>query len=107
MDVGGVKDDYKQIISAYEKVNNELNNYKQLYFKEKEKSNLYKEQYESLRRSPEESEGFNTNTNSDDRVFVDEIISQIQGNEDSNQIIQNNSNNSISYSKWKDETSKL
>ena len=107
MDVGGVNDDYKQIISAYEKVNNELNNYKQLYFKEKEKSNLYKEQYESLRRSPEESEGFNTNTNSDDRVFVDEIISQIQGNEDSNQIIQNNSNNSISYSKWKDETSKL
>ena len=105
MEMSGIKDDYKQIISAYEKVNNELNNYKQLYFKEKEKSNLYKEQYESLRRSPEESEGFNTNTNSDDRVFVDEIISQIQGNEDSNHIIQNNSNNSMS--KWKDETSKL
>ncbi len=105
MEMSGIKDDYKQIISAYEKVNNELNNYKQLYFKEKEKSNLYKEQYESLRRSPEESEGFNTNTNSDDRVFVDEIISQIQGNEESNHIIQNNSSNSMS--KWKDETSKL
>ena len=113
MEIGGgglIKDDYKQIMNAYEKINNELNNYKELYYKEKEKSNLYKEQYESLRRSPEESEGFNTNTNSnnnDDKVYVDEIISQIQGNDDSNQIIQNNSNNSIYYSKWKDETSKL
>ena len=101
----GSKDELKQIMNAYEKLNNELNNYKQLYYKEKEKSNLYKEQYELLKKSPEESEGFNTNTNSnnnnDDKVFVDEIISQIQNNDDSN------SNNSINFSKWKDETSKL
>ena len=100
----------KQLINAYEKINNELNNYKELYFKEKEKSNLYKEQYESLRKSPEESEGINTNSNinnNDDKVFVDEIISQIQNNDDSNQINQSSSNNSINYNKWRDETSKL
>ena len=100
----GSKDELNKIMNAYEKMNNELNNYKQLYYKEKEKSNLYKEQYELLKKSPEESEGFNTNTNSnnnDDKVFVDEIISQIQNNDDTN------SNNSINFSKWKDETSKL
>ena len=107
---GIIKDELKQIMNAYEKINKELNDYKQLYYKEKEKSNLYKEQYESLRKSPEESEGMNTNSNinnNDDKIFVDEIISQIQNNDDSNQIFQNNSNNSIYYSKWKDETSKL
>ena len=107
----GTKDELKQIMTAYEKINNELNNYKELYFKEKEKSNLYKEQYESLRKNPEESERLNnTNLNSntnDDRVFVDEIISQIQNNEDSNHNIQNNPTNSTYYNKWKDETSKL
>ena len=104
----GTKDELKQIMNAYERINNELNNYKELYYKEKEKSNLYKEQYESLRRSPEESEGFNTNSNSnnnDEKLFVDEIISQIQNNDDSNQI--NNSTNSINFNKWRDETSKL
>ena len=106
----GTKEELKHIMNAYEKINNELNNYKELYFKEKEKSNLYREQYESLRKNPEESEGFNTNSNSntnDDRVFVDEIISQLQNNEESNHNIQNNSTNSINYDKWKDETSKL
>ena len=107
----GTKDELKQIMTAYEKINNELNNYKELYFKEKEKSNLYKEQYESLRKNPEESERLNnTNLNSntnDDRVFVDEIISQIQNNEDSNHNIQNNPTNSTYFNKWKDETSKL
>ena len=107
----GAKDELKQIMTAYEKINNELNNYKELYFKEKEKSNLYKEQYESLRKNPEESERLNnTNLNSntnDDRVFVDEIISQIQNNEESNHNIQNNPTNSTYYNKWKDETSKL
>ena len=106
----GTKEELKHIMNAYEKINNELNNYKELYFKEKEKSNLYREQYESLRKNPEESEGFNTNSNSntnDDRVFVDEIISQLQNNEESNHNIQNNSTNSINYNKWKDETSKL
>ena len=107
----GTKDELKQIMTAYEKINNELNNYKELYFKEKEKSNLYKEQYESLRKNPEESERLNnTNLNSntnDDRVFVDEIISQIQNNEESNHNIQNNPTNSTYYNKWKDETSKL
>ena len=107
----GTKDELKQIMTAYEKISNELNNYKELYFKEKEKSNLYKEQYESLRKNPEESERLNnTNLNSnanDDRVFVDEIISQIQNNEDSNHNIQNNPTNSTYYNKWKDETSKL
>jgi hypothetical protein len=52
----------------------------------------------------------NTNSNinnNDDKVFVDEIISQIQNNDDSNQINQNSSNNSINYNKWRDETSKL
>ena len=106
----GEKNELKQIMNAYEKINNELKNYKELYYKEKEKSNLYKEQYESLRKNPEESEGFNTNSNSnnyDDKIFVDEIISQIQNNDDSNHMLQNNSINSINYSKWKDETSKL
>ena len=107
----GTKDELKQIMTAYEKISNELNNYKELYLKEKEKSNLYKEQYESLRKNPEESERLNnTNLNSnanDDRVFVDEIISQIQNNEDSNHNIQNNPTNSTYYNKWKDETSKL
>lgn len=110
MEMGGGGNELKQLINAYEKINNELNNYKELYFKEKEKSNLYKEQYESLRKSPEESEGMNTNSNinnNDDKVFVDEIISQIQNNDDSNQINQNSSNNSINYNKWRDETSKL
>ena len=107
---GIIKDELKQIMNAYEKINKELNDYKQLYYKEKEKSNLYKEQYESLRKSPEESEGMNTNSNinnNDDKIFVDEIISQIQNNDDSNQIIQNSSNNSMNYNKWRDETSKL
>ena len=107
---GNNEEELKHMMNEYEKISNELNNYKQLYFKEKEKSNLYKEQYESLRRSPEESEGINTNTNSDDKVYVDEIISQIQSNEDSNPILQNNNtnnNNFVYYSKWKDETSKL
>ena len=107
----GTKDELKQIMNAYEKIKNELNNYKELYYKEKEKSNLYKEQYESLRKNPEESEVINnTNTisnNNDDKIFVDEIISQIQNNDDSNQILQNSSHNSINYSKWKDETTKL
>jgi len=90
---GIIKDELKQIMNAYEKINKELNDYKQLYYKEKEKSNLYKEQYESLRKSPEESEGMNTNSNinnNDDKIFVDEIISQIQNNDDSNQDISNN-----------------
>jgi hypothetical protein len=60
----GTKDELKQIMNAYKRINNELKNYKKLYYKEKEKSNLYKEQFESLRRSPEESDGFNTNSNS-------------------------------------------
>ena len=105
-----MKEELKQMVSAYEKISKELNSYKELYHKEKEKSNRYREQYESLRRNPEESDGFNTNTNSnnnDDRVFVDEIISQIQNNDESNQVIHNSTQNSINYSKWKDESSKL
>jgi len=38
----GSKDELNKIMNAYEKMNNELNNYKQLYYKKK-KSNLYKE----------------------------------------------------------------
>ena len=65
-------------MNAYEKINNKLKNYNELYYKEKEKSNFYKEQYESLRKNPEESEWFNTNSNSnnyDDKILIDEIIS--------------------------------
>ena len=107
---GYIKDDLKEMMDSYKKMNSELNNYKELYLKEKQKSNIYKEQYESLKsiknfRNQEDIEKFN-NTNNNEKSFVDEIISQIQSNDESNQILQN-SINSMNYNKWKDETLKI
>ena len=107
---GYFKDDLKEMMSSYKKMNSELNNYKELYLKEKQKSNIYKEQYESLKSkknlgNQEDIEKFN-NTNGNEKSFVDEIISQIQSNDESNQILQN-SINSVNYNKWKDETLKI
>jgi len=107
---GYYKDDLKEMMNSYKKMNSELNNYKELYLKEKQKSNIYKEQYESLKSkknlgNQEDIEKFN-NTNGNEKSFVDEIISQIQSNDESNQILQN-SINSVNYNKWKDETLKI
>ena len=105
------KDDLKEIMNSYQKMNSELNNYKELYLKEKQKSNLYKEQYESLKKHSEDSEKFNNTNNNishinEDKIYVDELISQIQSNDESNQILQN-SIHSVNFGKWKDETSKI
>ena len=110
-DKGYIKDDLKEMMNSFKKLNNELNNYKELYLKEQQKSNLYKEQYESLKnkknlKNQDDNEKFNNTYNNDDKVFVDEILSQLQSNDESNNILQN-SIHSINYSKWKDETSKI
>ena len=94
------------MMNSYKKINNELNNYKELYLKEQQKSNLYKEQYETLKNKKDDNEKFNNTNNNDDKIFVDEILSQLQSNDESNNILQN-SINSINYSKWKDESSKI
>ena len=107
---GYIKEDLKEIMNSYQKMNSELNNYKELYLKEKQKSNLYKEKYESLIKNPEESDRINNINNNnqinDDNMYIDEIISQIQSNDESNQILQN-SINSVKYSRWKDDTLKI
>ena len=94
----------KELINSYKKIQSELNNYKELYLKEKQKSDIYKEQYETLKKQSEESEKFNHIN--DDNIYVDEIISQIQINDESNNILQN-SINLVNYNKWKDETAKI
>ena len=107
---GYIKEDLKEIMNSYKQMNTELNNYKELYLKEKQKSNLYKEKYESLIKNPEESDRINNINNNnqinDDNMYIDEIISQIQSNDESNQILQN-SLNSVKYSRWKDDTLKI
>ena len=103
---GIINDDIKEMMNSYKKINNELNNYKELYLKEQQKSNLYKEQYETLKNKKDDNEKFNNTNNNDDKIFVDEILSQLQSNDESNNILQN-SIHSINYSKWKDETSKI
>jgi hypothetical protein len=107
---GYIKEDLKEIMNSYKQMNTELNNYKELYLKEKQKSNLYKEKYESLIKNPEESDRINNINNNnqinDDNMYIDEIISQIQSNDESNQILQN-SINSVKYSRWKDDTLKI
>ena len=107
---GYIKEDLKEIMNSYKQMNTELNNYKELYLKEKQKSNLYKEKYESLIKNPEESDRINNINNNnqinDDNMYIDEIISQIQNNDESNQILQN-SINSVKYSRWKDDTLKI
>ena len=103
---GFINDDIKEMMNSYKKINNELNNYKELYLKEHQKSNLYKEQYETLKNKKDDNEKFNNTNNNDDKIFVDEILSQLQSNDESNNILQN-SINSINYSKWKDESSKI
>ena len=103
---GFINDDIKEMMNSYKKINNELNNYKELYLKEQQKSNLFKEQYETLKNKKDENEKFNNTNNNDDKIFVDEILSQLQSNDESNNILQN-SINSINYSKWKDESSKI
>ena len=50
---GYIKEDLKEIMNSYKQMNTELNNYKELYLKEKQKSNLYKEKYELLMKNPE------------------------------------------------------
>ena len=99
-----INNDMKELINSYKKIQSELNNYKELYLKEKQKSDIYKEQYETLKKQSEESEKFNHIN--DDNIYVDEIISQIQINDESNNILQN-SINLVNYNKWKDETAKI
>ncbi len=99
-----INNDMKELINSYKKIQSELNNYKELYLKEKQKSDIYKEQYETLKKQSEESEKFNHIN--DDNIYVDEIISQIQINDESNTILQN-SINLVNYNKWKDETAKI
>ena len=99
-----INNDMKELINSYKKIQSELNNYKELYLKEKQKSDIYKEQYETLKKQSEESEKFNHIN--DDNIYVDEIISQIQINDASNNILQN-SINLVNYNKWKDETAKI
>ena len=99
-----INNDMKELINSYKKIQSELNNYKELYLKEKQKSDIYKEQYETLKKQSEESEKFNHIN--DDNIYVDEIISQIQSNDESNNILQN-SINLVNYNKWKDETAKI
>ena len=99
-----INNDMKELINSYKKIQSELNNYKELYLKEKQKSDIYKEQYETLKKQSEESEKFNLIN--DDNIYVDEIISQIQINDESNNILQN-SINLVNYNKWKDETAKI
>ena len=99
-----INNDMKELINSYKKIQSELNNYKELYLKEKQKSDIYKEQYETLKKQSEEPEKFNHIN--DDNIYVDEIISQIQINDESNNILQN-SINLVNYNKWKDETAKI
>ena len=99
-----INNDMKELINSYKKIQSELNNYKELYLKEKQKSDIYKEQYETLKKQSEESEKFNHIN--DDNIYVDEIISQIQSGDESNNILQN-SINLVNYNKWKDETAKI
>ena len=108
---GYINNDMKEMMNSYKKMNSELNNYKELYLKEKQKSDLYKEQYESLKSkkisdNQDELEKFNNTNNNEDKSFVDEIISQIQSNDESNQILRD-SIHSIKYNRWKDESSKI
>ena len=99
-----INNDIKELINSYQKIQSELNNYKELYLKEKQKSNIYKEQYETIKKQSEELEKFNHIN--DDNIYVDEIISQIQSNDESNNILQN-SINLVNYNKWKEETTKI
>ena len=108
---GYIKEDLKEMMNSYQKMNSELNNYKELYLKEKQMSNIYKEQFESLKsknnsRNNENLEKFNNINDNNEKSFVDEIISQIEINDESNQILQN-SIHSMNYNKWKDETLKI
>ena len=98
-----IKDDMKDLINSYQKIQSELNNYKELYLKEKQKADIYREQYETLKKQSEE---LDKNHFNDENIYVEEIISQIQSNDESNNILQN-SINSVNYSKWKDETAKI
>ena len=106
--VGGhnYNNDMKELINSYQKINSELNNYKELYLKEKQKSNIYQEQYETLKKQSEELDKYNNNHINDDNSYVDEIISQIQINDESNNNLQN-SLNLVNFNKWKDETAKI
>ena len=45
-----INNDMKELINSYKKIQSELNNYKELYLKEKQKSDIYKEQYETLKK---------------------------------------------------------
>ena len=55
-------------MNSYKQMNTELNNYKELYLKEKQKSNLYKEKYESLIKNPEESNRINNINNNKKKI---------------------------------------
>ena len=98
---GFIKDDLKEIMNSYKNMNDELNNYKELYLKEKQKTENYREHFDNLKNKKELNNINNINTDND-VTFIDEILTQINLNDESNNQI-----NSLNYNKWKEESQKF
>ena len=98
---GFIKDDLKEIMNSYKNMNDELNNYKELYLKEKQKTENYREHFDNLKNKKELNNINNVNTDND-VTFIDEILTQINLNDESNNQI-----NSLNYNKWKEESQKF
>ena len=98
---GFIKDDLKEIMNSYKNMNDELNNYKELYLKEKQKTENYREHFDNLKNKKEINNINNINTDND-VTFIDEILTQINLNDESNNQI-----NSLNYNKWKEESQKF
>ena len=98
---GFIRDDLKEIMNSYKNMNDELNNYKELYLKEKQKTENYREHFDKLKNKKEINNINNINTDND-VTFIDEILTQINLNDESNNQI-----NSLNYNKWKEESQKF
>ena len=98
---GFIRDDLKEIMNSYKNMNDELNNYKELYLKEKQKTENYREHFDNLKNKKESNNINNINTDND-VTFIDEILTQINLNDESNNQI-----NSLNYNKWKEESQKF
>ena len=98
---GFIRDDLKEIMNSYKNMNDELNNYKELYLKEKQKTENYREHFDNLKNKKEINNINNINTDND-VTFIDEILTQINLNDESNNQI-----NSLNYNKWKEESQKF
>ena len=96
-----IRDDLKEIMNSYKNMNDELNNYKELYLKEKQKTENYREHFDNLKNKKEINNINNINTDND-VTFIDEILTQINLNDESNNQI-----NSLNYNKWKEESQKF